>query len=179
MKLGFYTLPTGNRTPGRRVGLWWYSHQCMTCWAVIHDEMHSLLVKPRVNVDINFNLYILTNRNAVVNSQHKLSRSTNIWPYEKVQINMHFKWFLNSQIPSKICKIWLYYPCLWIHIKPVCWRKFCNSLIYLKYHYHWHPSGHLTFKQRRKLVWNNVTNLFQLNFDVVPTLHALWESNYS
>ena len=36
------------------------------------------------------------------------------------------------------------------------------------------PSEHMTLKQRQKLVWNNVTTLFKINFDVVPTLCTRW-----
>ena len=37
------------------------------------------------------------------------------------------------------------------------------------------PCGHYTLDQRRTLVQNNVTTLFQLHFNVVPTSEARWE----
>ena len=33
----------------------------------------------------------------------------------------------------------------------------------------------LSLEQRRNLVWNNVTTLFQLHFNVVPTSDARWD----
>ena len=36
------------------------------------------------------------------------------------------------------------------------------------------PCGHYTLDQRRNLVKNNVTTLFQLHFNVVPTSDARW-----
>ena len=36
------------------------------------------------------------------------------------------------------------------------------------------PCEHYMLEQRRNLVWNNVTTLFQLHFNAVPTLDAGW-----
>ena len=36
------------------------------------------------------------------------------------------------------------------------------------------PSTYFTLEQRRNLVWNNVTTLFQLHFDVISTSGARW-----
>ena len=42
-----------------------------------------------------------------------------------------------------------------------------------------HPCGHYTLDQRRNLVQNNVTTLFQLHFNVVPMSDARWDGPWS
>ena len=41
-----------------------------------------------------------------------------------------------------------------------------------------YPCGHYMLDQRRNVVQNDVTTLFQLHFNVVPTSDARWDISF-